>query len=730
MKSISTLLVGASLFIAMFWGVTAEAAESPRLGLALAGGGAKGFAHIGVLKVLEEADVPVDVISGTSMGAVVGSLYAMGYTAQQIEAIALETDWEDLFDDRIPRGRHAIAQMGDLDRYLISLPMVDGSPTLPAGLIAGQKISSLFARLMLPAYQVDDFTTLPIPLACVATDIATGETVALTRGSLPEAVRASMAIPSAFTPVPWGEHLLVDGMLGRNLPARDALDLGADVVIGVDLGADLVAREELTDLITILGQASNLMGAQSVRQQRDLCRLVIEPELADYEATDFNRAAAIIAVGERAARAVLPELQRLVAEHGRRGERPLPPPLTVPVAFDLRTVTVHGLKQVEAEYVLAACDLALPATVDLGAIEAAVQRVYATGMFERVTYRLEPQQDGLALSIDATEKSLDQFRFGMRYDTIDKLSAVFGLLLRNKLANSSQLSLDAMVGDRSEILVRHRVHLSSEPGLSLSTRLGYQDEELDRYLGKLRVAKYDVDALSVQTLVTGEPARRLQLGAGARAEWVELEPDVLDPGFETYSEHLVSLVGQGIWDSRDRTDFARRGVRVVTRHDWFVGGVPGGGSASRHLLDVWAAVPMVPGVSGLLEVASGACTGDALPVHAAFVLGGASSAPLVLDREFLRLSFPGLNHQQLAGANFHFGQAGLQVDLGRHTLVRAVVAAGRVMRSWSLGLANHRYEVGGGLTLGMLTPLGPVSVTASYGSAEETLWSWNVGMRF
>ena len=209
--------------------------QRPRVGLALSGGGAKGFAHIGVLKVLESAGVPIDCISGTSMGSIVGALYAIGYSVDEIEAIALESDWEDIFSDAITRRDRPIEQKLVEDRYLLSLPLVGTKIGLPRGLIAGQKVSALLDRLTLPVHGQTSFRELPIPFSCVATDIVTGEAVVLDSGFLPEAIRASMAIPSAFTPVEIDGRLLVDGMLVRNFPVQDVIDLGADLVVGSKL---------------------------------------------------------------------------------------------------------------------------------------------------------------------------------------------------------------------------------------------------------------------------------------------------------------------------------------------------------------------------------------------------------------------------------------------------------------------------------------------------------------
>ncbi len=233
------------VLITFLVGSEGRAQERPKIGLALSGGGAKGFAHVGVIKVLEEIGLPIDFITGTSMGSIIGGLYAIGYSVGELEELVTATDWNDLFRDRVRRRDLAIESKMLDGRYMLSLPLNGLAPGLPTGLIAGQKISKLFERLTLPYHDVSDFRQFPIPFACVATDIVTGEVVVLDHGYLPEAMRASMSIPSVFTPVEIDDHLLVDGMLVRNFPVEEVRALGADIIIGVDVGAGVCTGERI-----------------------------------------------------------------------------------------------------------------------------------------------------------------------------------------------------------------------------------------------------------------------------------------------------------------------------------------------------------------------------------------------------------------------------------------------------------------------------------------------------
>src|SRR5437868_12108829 len=210
-------------------------AQTPKIGIALSGGAARGLAHIGVLKVLERAGIPVDVITGTSMGSVVGGLYAVGYSAAQLDTIVRAQDWFRLLSDPVDRRDLPIGRKVAADRLLLALPIYQGGVHLPRGVVPGQRIWELLTRLTWSAHGVRDFRALPIPFAAVATDLETSRAVVLDHGFLPDAIRASMALPSVFSPVDLGATAVIDGGVVRNLPAQDARALGADVLICSDV---------------------------------------------------------------------------------------------------------------------------------------------------------------------------------------------------------------------------------------------------------------------------------------------------------------------------------------------------------------------------------------------------------------------------------------------------------------------------------------------------------------
>ena len=290
-------------------------AKAPRIGLALSGGGARGIAHVGVLKVLDELRIPISCMTGTSMGAIVGATFAAGTPPAEMEKIVLAADWNSIFRDKPPRDEIAVRRKID-DYKTLWAPefgVKDGGLALPKGVIAGVSIESFFRAMTSPALGITDFNKLPIPFRAMATDIETGESVVLGHGSVAQAMRASMSVPGAMAPVEIDGRLLVDGGIADNLPIDEARKLCADVVIAVNISTPPLKRDQITSALTVVGQLINFLGKQTVDEQ--LKRLgaqdvLIAPDLGDISSVTFERSADAIRIGEQATRAMADSLKR------------------------------------------------------------------------------------------------------------------------------------------------------------------------------------------------------------------------------------------------------------------------------------------------------------------------------------------------------------------------------------------------------------------------------------
>ncbi|MEL6822253.1 MAG: patatin-like phospholipase family protein, partial [Calditrichota bacterium] len=438
----STFLIFLSLILIIFSSAIAQ--KRPTVGVALSGGSAKGIAHIGVLKVLEEINMPIDYVTGTSMGSIVGGLYSVGYTADELESIVTEIDWPAIFAEETSRDVLTLEQKKRDARYTFNLALENWGISIPAGIVAGHKVTQLLTRLTLPVQHLESFSQYPIPFACVATDIATGEAVVIKDGSLAEAMRASMAIPSAFTPVERDGKLLVDGLLVRNFPVQDARSLGADIVIGVDVGAELYEAEELTNLFTMLDQVLNLQMIGSTELERDMTDFLLIPELGDLGFADFTKTAEFIAKGEEVARSMLPELQALADSLNTLDPWQRTPRPATPQKFKISEITFEGLTSVSEKLMIAQFPYILPATLAVEDIEQFVDQVYRNQVFERVNYRLANAEsgEGARLIIHAIERSQSLLQLGARYNSGNDASLLVNTTFFIIYIDASTLSMD------------------------------------------------------------------------------------------------------------------------------------------------------------------------------------------------------------------------------------------------------------------------------------------------
>ncbi len=392
----------------------AQTEARPKIGLVLSGGGARGFAHIGVLKVLQELRVPIDAIAATSMGAVVGGCYAAGYTPQELEQLVRATDWATMFERRAPRPELSWQQKEDDYRNLFTFEfgIKEDGLTLPRGAVGAQELGLMLRALGGVVKDVNDLGELPIPFAAMATDLATGKLVVLQQGvSLSTAMRASMSVPGAFAPIDVQGRPLVDGALVRNLPVDIARRMGVDIVIVVNAGTPLLPRDRLTDVIAVGQQMINILTEQNV--ERSLAELtprdiLIKPDLHQYTAGDFNKGEAIVAAGEAAAREVAKRLAALAvtperyAQFEQTRSAPLHAPMPPRPIVDVR---VEGLQTVNPRSVLAEIDLPRGVPVDTAEVQQQIRRVYASGDFESVSYRLLDEPRGRVLVVTPIEKS-------------------------------------------------------------------------------------------------------------------------------------------------------------------------------------------------------------------------------------------------------------------------------------------------------------------------------------
>jgi NTE family protein len=367
-----------------------------KIGLALSGGGARGGAHVGVLKALEELGVPIDYIAGTSMGAIIGGFYAAGYSADEIETLLNETDWNAAVTDQ-PLRRERTMRKKELEAEFLVPFRVGfnrGRFQAPLGAIEGQQLDQIFQRILLPVVEISDFDRLPIPFRAVATDLVSGEEVVLSRGSLGDSLRASMSVPGVFSPVSIGGRVLVDGGMANNLPVSVVREMGADIVIAVDISAPLLTEEQLTSMLSVTEQLTNFLTRRTTEQQiaslgpKDL---LIVPELGDFSSVDFAGAGQLVPLGEQAAAALRGQLSALSA-----ADRPTPPGQEQRALpdFEVGFVEIRNNSVLNDELIRSRLAVKPGQKLDLAALDRSVDQIYSLDVFQSVTYDLVQNEQG------------------------------------------------------------------------------------------------------------------------------------------------------------------------------------------------------------------------------------------------------------------------------------------------------------------------------------------------
>ena len=572
-RTAAVFCLGAALGLARAAEGTAADATL-RIGLALSGGGARGLAHIGVLKVLEELRIPVHCITGTSMGAIVGGAYASGTPAAVLEQKARDADWDNLFSDRPPREELSSRRKFEDYKTLFALEygVKGGGLALPKGVLAGIAMEGFIRGLTEAALGITEFRQLPIPFLPLAADIETGEAVVLERGSLSQAIRASMSLPGVIAPVEVDGRLLVDGGIANNLPVDEARGLCADVVIAVNIGTPPLDREQIKSVLSVTNQLSLLLGQASVEAQlRSLGErdVLIAPDLGDISAASFRRVAEAIRIGEQAARAASGVLGRYSLPAGEYEELRRRQSGKSKGLGSVDEIRFEGLQRTSPEVLHSLVHSRPGEPLTEERVSADLRRIYGRGDFESVDYRIEEELGRRVMIIRPREKDWgpDYLRFGLGLATDFQGETIFNILASYRRTWLNRLGAEwlweAQLGQdnylHSEfyqpVEARGRFFLAPHARIRRSTR--------GVFLGEDRVGEYDVKSAGLGAdagMVLGTWGE-LRLGALWRR--VDASVDTGTPVLPALDETTAGPRALLYADRYDSAWFPRHGYRLV-----------------------------------------------------------------------------------------------------------------------------------------------------------------------
>ena len=555
-------------------GPAAQPSRAPRIGLALSGGGARGLAHVGVLKVLEELRVPVHCVTGTSMGAIVGGAYASGGAPNQLQERVIKANWEEIFRDRPPRAEISIRRKADDYKTLFApeYGVKDGGLALPKGVIAGVSIEAFFRTLTGGAAGIDDFQKLPVPFRAVAADIESGEAVVISRGNVSHAMRASMSVPGAMAPVEIDGRLLVDGGIANNLPIDEARKLCGDVIIAVNISTPPLKREEITSALSVSLQLINFLGKQTVERQlqsltdRDI---LIAPELGSITAGSFERAADAIRVGEEAARKMADSLKRYSLppeQYAALRSKQTAEDKGLGMVDEIR---FEGLQRTNPEVLRSLVQSKPGEPLTEETVSADLRRIYGRGDFEGVDYRIQQEPGKRVMIIQPREKDWgpDYLRFGLGFATDFRGENPFTALVSYRKTWMNRLGgewlNEVKVGRESGLFTEFYQPVDERGRYFVAPYASYSEGTRGIFAGEKRVAEYDINEFRVGADVGAVLGTWGEVRLGGLWRNIDAKVDTGSPVLPSLKEDTAGVRVKLYGDQLDHAWFARSGHRTV-----------------------------------------------------------------------------------------------------------------------------------------------------------------------
>jgi len=554
------LLVGVFLF--SFQNSFAQEQKRPKIGLVLSGGGAKGFAHIGVLKVIEEAGIKIDYIGGTSMGAVIGGLYASGYNATQIDSIFHKVNFDELLNDYIPRSAKSFYEKRNDESYALSLPFSNFKVGIPQALSKGLYNFNLLSRLTRHVRQVNDFNQLPTPFLCIGTNIETGQQVLLNKGNLAQAMLASAAFPTLFTPIEIDGQLLIDGGVANNFPVDEVKNLGADLIIGVDVQDGLWDKNQLKNATKILVQITNLHSIEQMKNKIKGTDIYITPDIKNFGVLSFDRGREIIQRGEEAAFAVYEKIKTLSTDQNYFKK----PRLSVyKDSVKLAQINTTKLRKYTNDYVFGKLGFKPKTPITYSHLESGINTLLATENFHSISYSFKNNEQGEDLELQLAENPIYTYlKLGLHYDELFKSGILVNITHKNNLFKNDLASLDIILGDN----FRYNLDYYVDNGFNFSYGFKSQLSQFNRNITQ-EITKSILDTggnqinvdyldLSTRAYLQKGIAQRFLFGAGVELKYLHISSKTIATPIIDKSSYWSGF-GYVKYDSFDNKYFPKKG---------------------------------------------------------------------------------------------------------------------------------------------------------------------------
>jgi NTE family protein len=568
MKVLFSCLV--SLLFFSGYGQT-DISRRPKIGLTLSGGAAKGLAHIGILKAIDSAGLKVDLLTGTSMGSIIGALYAAGYSGNEIEQLARKVDWDILLSNQSTLRSLLMAEKEEYSKYAVELPWVSNGFQLPTGVLQAEELWLKLSELFFPVHNIKNFGDFSIPFKCIGTDIANGDAVVMDSGEIVTAIRSSMAIPSLFTAVEYDGRRLVDGGIVRNFPVSDVKAMGADIVIGSQVATGLLPKEKLVNAFQILLQVAFLREAEENKKGVEMCDIYIAMPMENYNAGSFNRSTEILELGLEEGRKIYPRL-KMLADSLNQLYGPLPNTtsrLPVVDSIKISSLEITGLDNTTPDFFVHMMGLQTNRFYTASRLTNMIRKVFGTRYYNRIVYSLQPQEDGSSkIVFDVTENPLTFAKLGIHYNTFTGIGIIANLTARNFFLPHSRSMVTLNVGDNFRVRGEHLQYLGR--GKNVAMVLGTQYDRLDftTYNRFKKDGLYSMQFFKAAANMQYSGNRNFTVGIGTRYEWLKYKPSVQSIFEVSGKNEFVNSYTYAALNTLDKSIYPRRGWKVDAELGW------------------------------------------------------------------------------------------------------------------------------------------------------------------
>ena len=700
------------LLIFIFLNAVAFSQDKPKIGLVLSGGGAKGIAHIGVLKVLESKGIKPDYIVGTSFGALVGGLYSIGYTPEEMEEIISSSDWDYLINDKIKRENLLIGQGDKNKKSLIRLPLDGIVPSISSGLFSGQNILTFF-EIKTREYNRDmNFDDFPIPFKCVATNIETGEVKVFDNGYIAEALRASMSIPSVFKPFEIDGELYVDGGLVNNFPTDIVKEMGADIIIGVDVGAVLYKKEEITSIIKILDQTSSFYNFRVAKENKKNCDIYIRPDIDGLSSMAFNETKEIIQRGIKATELQMDNINSIFDKYNLS-----------PIVNDTSNckskyiridsiVVSTNLKNNKntrgAEKLIdGKLNIELPITLTEDELSQKINRLYGAKFFSDISMSFIPNDSSYVLKLNTKEDHINGFNIGARYDQTYGVNILLGVQFRNLFMYGSLLEASVIAGESPQVKLRYTTDRGSNIGVGSSFvydnfyAYSYDDNSA-------RYATYSYNRATLDLFIHSYIGSYNRLILGVQGSVFDLSAKQSISDLSDLKDNFFSPFVAYIVDTWDRAYYPNHGFRIKTRADLIFD------SDFDNMPIVRAKGSVVTSISKKIKIITEAFLGFADArldtTLYRFQIGGMEN-----NRIEWYNSFPGLQFLEHGSTNIWVVKISPRYEFYKNNFLTLTFAAtGMDKKPESLFVNTEEIYTGASLKYGFYSMFGPMEISVDY----------------